>query len=206
MRTCHIFAGGVITDLSFIEIADGDMVICADRGYEYAVKLGITPDIIVGDFDSYSGELPDNTEIYRSVPEKDETDTLLALKLAMERGSDHVRIYGAFGGRIDHTIANIQTLKYAHEHGCTAELCGSDNVVMLHGEEKRSYPFRKDWYFSLFSYSESIHIVSLNGVKYPLENAVLTIEFPLGVSNEITGTEAVLEIDRGTALVVYSKM
>lgn len=202
---CHIFAGGVISDLSFISIKDGDMVICADRGYNYAVKLGITPDIIVGDFDSYSGELPDNVEIHRSIPEKDDTDTMLALKLAIERGADMVRIYGAFGGRIDHTLANIQTLKYAADHNCKAELWDCGNIVMLQESGRCSYPRREGWYFSLFSYSERLYVNELSGVKYPLENAEITSSFPLGVSNEITSEAAVLDIKNGTALVVFSR-
>lgn len=206
MRICHIFAGGVISDLSFIEIHDEDMVICADRGIIYAERLRVTPDIIVGDFDSYSGKLPNNVELHRSVPEKDDTDTMLALKLAIERGAGYVRIYGGFGGRIDHTLANIQTLKYAHDHGCCAQLCDSDNIIMLQEVGEHEYLRREGWYFSFFAYSERLHINKLSGVKYPLTDAVITNAFPLGVSNEIIAEKAVLDIECGTALVVYSKM
>lgn len=203
---CHIFAGGVISDLSFIEIHKGDAVICADSGYKYAAELGVTPDIIVGDFDSYIGKLPDNIELHRSIPEKDDTDTMLALRLAIERGADSVRIYGCFGGRIDHTLANIQTLKYACGHGCYAELCDFDNVIILQEAAEREYLRRDGWYFSVFAYSEKLHVAELSGVKYPLFDAEITNAFPLGVSNEIIAERAVLRIEKGTALVVYSKM
>lgn len=205
-KTCHIFSGGIINDTSFIKINENDMVICADSGYRYAVKLGIVPDMLVGDFDSYSGYIPDVAEIHRSVPEKDDTDTMLSLKLAIERGAEHVVIYGAFGGRIDHTIANIQTLKFAIDNGCSAELRDSDNIVMLQQNQKCEYRKMEGWYFSLFSYSESTKIKCLSGVKYPLDNVVLTTGFPLGVSNEILSDKAVVDVEYGSLLVVYSKM
>lgn len=206
MRLCHIFAGGDIADLSFIEMQHEDMIICADRGYKYVKQLGIAPHIIVGDFDSYDSDLPDEIEIHRSVPEKDDTDTMLALKLAIERGADNVKIYGALGGRFDHTVANIQTLKYASEHGCNAEICDSDNIIMLQENVEREYTAMEGWYFSVFAYSPEIHIARLSGVKYPLEKVVIKNTFPLGVSNEIIAEKAILSIENGTALVVRSKM
>lgn len=205
MSVFHIFAGGVISDLSFIEIASDDTVICADRGLVHTERLGIKPHLVVGDFDSYNGALPEDTEIHRSVPEKDDTDTMLALKLAIERGAERVMIYGAFGGRIDHTIANIQTLRYALENGCEAILIDSDNIALLQTKSTRTYPYREGWYFSFFAYTEKV-VVSLIGTKYTLDNAEITSSFPLGVSNEITSDEAVMTINEGTALVVISKM
>ncbi len=113
MKTCIIFAGGEFSDLCFTD-TKADLVVCADRGCIYAEKLGIVPDIVTGDLDSYTGELPEYPEIYRSVPEKDDTDTMLALKLAIERNCPDVRLYGETGGRFDHTFANVHTLRYAH--------------------------------------------------------------------------------------------
>ncbi len=205
MSVFHIFAGGVISDLSFIEIAPDDVIICADRGLVHTEKLGIKPHLVVGDFDSYTGVLPENTEIHRSVPEKDDTDTMLALKLAIERGAENVRIYGAFGGRLDHTVANIQTLHYAQENGCGAVLMDSDNIALLQSVGTRTYPCREGWYFSFFAYTEKVR-VSLSGTKYTLDNAEITSSFPLGVSNEITSQRAVMTVSEGTALIVLSKM
>ena len=204
MMTAHIFAGGEIKDLSFISISSGDMVICADSGLKYAEKLGIMPDIVVGDFDSYDGILPENAEIIRSVPEKDDTDTLLALRIAIERGADNVRIYGAFGGRLDHTAANIQTLRFACEHGCTAVLEDADNIAVCQQSGEKEYPKRDGWYFSVFALDSRITVKSMTGVKYPLENYTMTNSFPIGVSNEITADKAVLSID-GSALVIMSR-
>lgn len=208
MRDCYIFAGGVIESLGHIdcEAVRGGLVICADRGCEYARKLGIVPDVIVGDFDSYSGELPDNAEIIKSVPEKDDTDTMLAVKTAIDRGADRITLYGALGARFDHAFANVQTLIYAHGQGCEMTIADSDNIISVQGAGRRSYPLMKDWYFSVFALSEGAEILSMSGVKYPLENAVLTNGFPLGVSNEITSGEAVIAVRSGLLLVVRSKM
>ncbi|MBE6862406.1 MAG: thiamine diphosphokinase [Ruminococcus sp.] len=205
MNTFHIFAGGEISDLSFVEIASDDTVICADRGLVHIQKLGIKPHLIVGDFDSYTEVLPEDIEIHRSLPEKDDTDTMLALKLAIERGAERVIIYGAFGGRLDHTIANIQTLRYAQENGCEAVLMDSDNIALLQSVGTRTYPYREGWYFSFFAYTDKV-VVSLSGTKYTLDNAEITSSFPLGVSNEITSDEAVMTVSEGTALIVISKM
>lgn len=205
MKRWHIFSGGELDDMAFIEISDGDSVICADRGLIYAQKLGITPEIVMGDFDSYEGQLPENTEILRSVPEKDDTDTMLAVKLAIERGAEQILLYGALGGRFDHTIANIQTLKYGQEHGCGIMIRDSRNEIMLQTAGTKRYKQRKGWYFSVFAYSERLEIKWLTGVKYPLNNAEITAGFPIGVSNEIIEAEAELSIGNGTALVIFSK-
>ena len=115
MRTWHIFAGGVIRDTGFIRIYSDEKVICADGGLRYAQSIGVTPDILVGDFDSYKGAVPRGPELHVSRPEKDDTDTMLAVKIAIDRGAEKIVLYGALGARFDHTMANIQTLVYAHE-------------------------------------------------------------------------------------------
>ena len=114
-------------------------------------------------------------------------------------------LYGALGGRFDHTMANIQTLIYAHEHGCDLMIDDGDNIVSVQGICIRSYSFMEGWYFSLFSLSEQSEISRLTGVKYPLSHAVLKDSFPLGVSNEIIDREAVLSVGSGLVLVVQSK-
>ncbi|MBQ8296205.1 MAG: thiamine diphosphokinase [Ruminococcus sp.] len=205
MRVCHIFAGGEISDTSFIRINDGEKIICADGGLRYVQELGLNPDIVVGDFDSYKGELPESSVIMRSVPEKDDTDTLLAVKAAISDGAEQIRIYGALGGRFDHTFANVQTLKYAAEHGCRASLEDSDNIVMLQEKGERRYNRLDGWYFAFFAYSEQLKVKRLSGVKYPLEEAVIRNNFPIGVSNEFSEPEALLDIEEGTALIVLSK-
>ncbi len=204
MKTCIIFAGGEFSDLCFTD-TKADLVVCADRGCIYAEKLGIVPDIVTGDLDSYTGELPEYPEIYRSVPEKDDTDTMLALKLAIERNCTDVRLYGGTGGRFDHTFANVQTLIYAHEHGCNMTIYDSDNIITVQGVGTESYEKYDGWYFSVFSLTEKLHIEKMTGVKYPVENHIFTQGFPLGVSNEIIADNAVVSVKNGLALIVRSR-
>ena len=210
MKRCHIFAGGElgnIPDNWFPE--HNGYVICADSGYKHLMKLGLHPDVIVGDFDSYSGKLPDGCEIIRTVPEKDDTDTIMALRIAIERGYDKIYLYGALGGpRFDHAFANIQTILFARERGAELILIG-DETVLVQGPGEAVYPDGKErWgykYFSVFALTETVKIKSLSGVKYPLENYDMKASFPIGVSNEITGGQARLDIGSGLALVIQTK-
>lgn len=200
--TAIIFAGGEIRNYNFIDIK-ADLVICADRGIIHAQKLGIIPDIITGDFDSYTGEIPSCCEVFRCVPEKDDTDTMLAVKLALERGVTDIRLYGATGGRFDHTFANIQTLIYAYENNCKMSIYDEDNIITLQGVGTEKYEKYKNWYFSVFSLTEKLYVKKMTGVKYPVEDYIFTQSFPIGVSNEITDM-AVITIEKGLALIVRS--
>lgn len=210
MKKCLIFTGGVINDLSFIDseklVRENDLIICADSGYIYAEKLNIVPDIILGDFDSYSGNFPDGAEICRSIPEKDDTDTMLAVKTALSRGCNEITLYGALGKRFDHAYANIQTLIYAYENSCKMLILDSENEITVQGAGESRYKKREGWYFSVFALTETAEVVKFSGVKYPLENFNLKTDFPIGVSNEIEGDEAVLNIKNGLVLIVRSKM
>lgn len=213
MMTALIFAGGDMPAASarraLRAAQSAELLLCADSGLSHAKALGISPHIIVGDFDSYAGELPGGCEIHRSVPEKDDTDTLMAVKLAIERGCHNIELYGALGGkRFDHTIANIQTMLYAREHGCSLRIFG-EQVLALQGAEESPAAYSRSVpgdYFSVFAITEKVRISSLTGVKYPLSDYDMLRSYPIGVSNEITADKAVLSIESGLALVVFSRM
>ena len=212
MKRCHIFAGGDLGDIADYWFPNHHgFVICADSGYKHAKKLKIEPDVIVGDFDSYSGKLPNDCEIIRTVPEKDDTDTLMAVKIAIERGYEHIYLYGALGGaRFDHAFANIQTMLYAREHGADLSLIGNgficvqgaDDGEVMYPEESRRWGYK---YLSVFALTETVRISELRGVKYPLTNYEMKQSFPIGVSNEITGEAAFLTVESGLALVIQTK-
>lgn len=212
MKICHIFAGGDLGNIAdyWLPTHQG-FVICADSGYKHAKKLKIRPDVIVGDFDSYSGKLPQDCEIVRTVPEKDDTDTLMAVKIAIERGFDLIYLYGALGGsRFDHAFANIQTMLYAREHGASLILIGNETVCVqgaedgeaMYTDESRRWGYK---YLSVFALTETVKIRELRGVKYPLSGYEMKQSFPIGVSNEITDGAAFLTIESGLALVIQTK-
>lgn len=186
-----------------IEIPQGSLVLCADGGYQYAQQLGICPDCLVGDFDSYHGTLPD-VEIIRHPIQKDDTDTMLAVRLGLSRGCTEFVIYGGIGGRLDHTIANIQTLCWLQQRGAHGILLGERDRVMLHAPGTCRYP-REDGYFSVFAYGGVCKGVSLSGTEYPLKDAELTTAFPLGVSNHITAEEAEVSLESGLLLLIFSQ-
>ena len=213
MKRCAIFAGGDMPDVMPYNLPeyykDFGCVICADSGYKHAKRLGIVPDVIVGDFDSYDGELPEGVEVIRTVPEKDDTDTLMAIKKAIAMGYNEISLFGALGGkRFEHTIANIQTMMYARKHGCKLGIYGESTLLLQGTEDGEQNYLREDegTYLSVFAMTESADIEYMRGVKYPLENYRMVQSFPIGVSNEITGTTADIKLKSGVVLIVMTVM
>ncbi len=202
---CYIFAGAPDAKCSGVKFDKERYVICADAGFRLAVKMGIRPDVLIGDFDTYRKKLPEDIEVIRHPAEKDDTDTMLAVKLALERGYNNIVICGGIGGRLDHTYANLQTLRYILKHGGNGELAGDGSFVTMQGPGVKVYSNMNGYYFSLFSYSDECKGVTASGFKYPLKNAVLKNSFPLGVSNQLTGNAGVISLEKGVLLVMYSR-
>ncbi len=194
-------------DLNAI-IDHSDYTICIDGGYDIAYKYDITPDLLMGDFDSIDSPLPENVPTEHFPPEKDYTDLELALKKAVELKATNVTIIGGIGGRLDHTFANIQLLSsYTDNFSCLEMHDGNNKCFVLNSTQAQGIKIfsEEDSYISLFSLSAKCTGVSFQGVKYPLDDATLTREFPLGVSNEFKNKEAALSIKDGTLLVIISK-
>ena len=189
-------------------INKSNFTICIDGGYDIALNHGITPDLLMGDFDSISAQLPEDIQIERFLPEKDYTDLELALKKALDLNTKNVTIVGGMGGRMDHTMANIQLLSsYADKFNTLVMLDGRNKCFIMgkNGHETMTIKAENDSYISLFSLSEKCTGITISGVKYPLKNHTLSREFPLGVSNEFKEKDAILSIENGTLLVVISK-
>lgn len=203
MRSCWIFGGALVNGCCELP-SDDAYIIAADSGYSLLKRMGIKPDLLLGDFDSLKEPKPDYCEILTAAAEKDDTDTMLAVRTAFEKGYYDITIAGSIGGRLDHTIANIQALAYISDNGGKGKLVGEYDTVELLG--KGSYKFQRndDMYFSIFSYSPSA-VVTTIGTKYNLSEYTLTNTFPLGVSNEIMLDECMLTIKEGQILVVFSK-
>lgn len=205
MKTAVIFSGGAFSMPEWTSLPEEAVYLCADSGLRHARALGMEPDWILGDFDS-SLELPDGKNVLQYPPEKDDTDTMLAVKLALSMGVKEIQIYGGLGGRFDHAIANVQALRYLTEQGAGGILCDAQNWMTIQtGGTVRQYPKRTGWYFSLLSLSDVCTGVTVRGTKYTLEKGILSAEIPLGVSNEITAEQAEVSLEQGCLLVLYAK-
>ena len=201
MKRCFIFAAGTFYGLRE-RPAPGDFVIAADAGYRVCQKLGIVPDLLLGDFDSMEQPV-DFTNIHRSPVEKDDTDTMLAIKTALEAGCDAVHIYGGTGGkRLDHTLANLQSLLYLRRSGARGWLYDNDFVWTAIENESLTITRTVEWgLFSAFCLGDRAEGIDEMGFQYPLSDAALTPDFPLGVSNHIVAPEATVTVRRGALAV-----
>ena len=176
------------------------LIICADRGLDHALAAGLVPEIVVGDFDSADSQPPEGVRVIRTVPEKDDTDTILACEVAIDEGCDEIRLYCALGGRTDHTIANIQTMEMMRRRGVNVTIVGEGERIYLAHEREVAIPkFRG--YVSVFSYGEDC-TVSEYGMKYGLVRYRLDNSYPLGVSNEVAEDVGRIIVHAGTALIV----
>ena len=185
------------------EVREGDFLIAADRGYDALRRAGIAPDLIMGDFDSL-GFTPEGENVLPHSPIKDDTDLLLAIRWAMERGWRRFVIYGALGGkRLDQTVASFQTLRFLADHGAKGRLVGDGwNVALLQNVALR-FPSTASGWLSLFVSGEEARGVTLRGLKYELTDAALTCGMPLGVSNEFLGCEARIAVADGALFVLW---
>ena len=200
MAKCVIFCAGGFDCLARKIEAD-DIVIAADGGYCHTQKLGITPDMILGDFDSL-GFVPNSANVFPV--EKDDTDAMLAVRKGLALGFREFIIYGALDGpRLDHTIAALQTLQFLADHGATGYLVGLTYMATVIKEETICFPAEARGILSLFCLGADVRGVTLTGLHYPLENGILTAGFPLGVSNHFTGQPAAVSVERGSLLALY---
>lgn len=203
-KKAYIFASGPVSDYNFVSsLLDKDSyILCADGGLEHCLKCGISPDVVIGDMDSYNGKVDDKILI-KYPTEKDDTDTSLCIKHAIEKGYNEIDVFGAIGGRFDHSFANVQLLLYCKERGVNCRLCDKETVFVVHNEMVK-IPIEKGTTVSMFSLSVKSKNITLKGFKYPLERAKMSNDFPLGVSNISVSEEIEIAVEDGTLLVVIS--
>ncbi len=199
-----IVSGGVFCPLP-AELKRPEWVIACDRGWQYAQRMGLTPDLIVGDFDSSS--LPDTeTQVRRYPREKDDTDTMLAAREALEKGFREVVIACALGGRLDHTLANFQTAAFLVRGGARTWLLGTDTEAVAFSHGRVRLPGREGWSLSVFSLTDCCTGVTIRGTKYRAEHLRLSNCFPIGVSNAWEEDAAEISVESGILLVVQSRL
>ncbi len=202
MEKCVIFCAAACDGLA-APLGPGDYVIAADGGLGHTQALGITPDAILGDFDSL-GYTPAAATVYPV--EKDDTDAMLAVRHGLSLGFREFYLYGSLDGpRLDHTVANFQTLQFLADRGAVGYLIGLNTLVTVVKDGSLAFPAGSRGTVSLFCLGPDAEGVTLAGLHYPLENGVLSAGFPLGVSNHFTGEKAGITVKKGSLLVLWDR-
>lgn len=212
MSKCILICAGDLT-VGSIPISEDDFVIAVDGGLMYCDSLEIEPDLIVGDFDSltdaYSDavkiiEFTDASKVVRLETEKDDTDTMAALRIGLEKGYKTFYLYGCGGGRVEHTIANIQSLVFLKNNNAVGYIMEGEGMSLIVRDEVIEFKPEMEGFVSLFALDKRIEGVTIRGLKYELTDAPLTNGYPLGVSNEFTGKASSIEVKSGTGLIVVN--
>lgn len=202
MGKCVIFCAAGFDGL-VEEIKKDDYILAADGGLLHTQALGLTPNGIIGDFDSL-GYIPEGSTVFPV--EKDDTDAMLAIKKGLELGYREFLLYGSLDGpRLDHTVANFQALQYLADRGATGYLIGKDYIVTCVKEESIGFSDTAAGIVSVFCMGQDAEGVTIKGLQYPLEKGVLTAGFPLGVSNHFVGKSAEISVKKGSLLVLYDR-
>lgn len=199
---CYI-AGAGRSDLISLQLKENDLTIAADGGFDFFQKSGIQPAILLGDFDSIENLPAVTDQVIRYPTEKDDTDMMLAIKVGLSHGYRTFVLFGGLGNRIDHTLANIQSLVYLAKKDAIGFLYGNGTYITAIRNAWLVFPKRKDGILSVFAHNQTVRGVTLNGLKYPLTNATLYNNIPLGVSNEFIGKEAKISVEKGTLVVIW---
>ena len=180
-----------------------DYLLAADGGLRHLESLNLRPHGILGDFDSL-GYTPEGAEVFPV--EKDDTDAMLAARKGLGLGYREFLFYGALDGpRLDHTVANFQTLQFLEDQGATGYLVGRDYLVTVVKNERVSFPTEAEGILSLFCLGADAKGVTIRGLHYELEDGTLTPGFPLGVSNHFTGKKATVEVKDGSVLALWDR-
>lgn len=203
MKKCLIVSGGEYAPAE--NPKEYEYVIACDRGYVNCLKMGVNPDVAIGDFDSYGGKIDGGIETVRLNPVKDDTDTISAVRLALSKGYKNITVCCSFGGRLDHSLANIQTAAFIIENGAIPEILGKGTAVYCVKDGEIYINRRENSYLSVFALSDKCRGVSISGTKYELDGAELKNTFPLGVSNEWTKNTARISVKEGILIIIISE-
>jgi len=209
-RRCFIVGAGEVFDyVSLRKLAgDYDFIICADGGYRHCEKLGVTPDLLVGDFDSIE-DIPDNIPRLELPRDKSYTDSYFAVEKAIELGYDYLLMTGMLGGRLDHTVANLQLLARCARRGIHCEILdGQTCSIAMHARQNSNVTMHlqpmENSYFSVFAMDGACE-VEIDGALYPLESYPLNPFDPRAVSNEFCGNMVNIGLRGGTIIIIATK-
>ncbi len=211
MPRAVLVSNGVMTAYSYYKenLKADDFIVCADGGIRHLLEMELIPDLWIGDFDSCKfDELIRETPALSSVktcrlnPEKDVTDTHFCIDTIAEMGYDDIVMWGSLGGRADHMLSNIHMLEYLYNKGIRAVIEDDKNIISIASGDMELFKKRK--YLSIIPLDRSVHILKSDGLKYPVEDFVLSREISMGVSNEILNDRASISFGGGRALIIES--
>ncbi|MDD6919819.1 MAG: thiamine diphosphokinase [Eubacteriales bacterium] len=192
--------------LKLLSNAKNTYIICADGGYEFALKANIVPNLIVGDFDSLNTNLPTSVDIIKVPTEKDDTDLQLALKICLKKNITNVDIIGGIGGRVDHTIGNIQNLVHYTLQGININMFDTRQIITIQLPSTKKYHKKSNYQFSLFAHSEFAEGVTITGGHYSLNNDTINNSFPIGISNQFEEDYIEVSFESGILVIVMSSL
>lgn len=202
MGNCVIFCAGEFDGL-VQPISENDLVIAADGGLAHMQKLGVRADRILGDFDSL-GYVPEDACVFPV--EKDDTDAMLAVRMGLDAGCRQFFLYGSLDGpRLDHTVANFQTLQFLADRGAKGYLIGKTQIATVIKNGSQTFPTQMEGIVSVFCMGQDASGVTLQNLKYTLQGGTLSAGFPLGVSNHFIGRDSVISVKNGSLLVIFEK-
>jgi thiamine pyrophosphokinase len=202
-KKCYIVGAGDNSGTNFSK-RENEYVIAADGGLEKLKELGIAPDIIMGDFDSL-GYIPKGDNVIRYQVKKDDTDMMLAVKKALALGAQSLEIFGGTGGRVDHTIANIQTMLYASQKGAYVKMTDKQNIYYVITDNKIILKAKESGIFSVFAVGGNAYNVEIKGAEYVAAGIDLGPNQPMGVSNSYIGNEVEISVEKGSLLIIAEK-
>lgn len=203
---CVIVGGGdCSTDILKSNINYNDYIICADSGFDIFFATGLTPDLLIGDFDSIS-RIPDNVEKIILPVEKDITDCEAAYLEGIKRGYKEFLILGGTGGRFEHTFANISLMARASKEGNTFSIIDEKHIFRSVTNSSLKLSFTSDKQISVFAFGRKAYGVCEKGFHYPLDNFTLDPFVPIGISNDITSDYGEIIVEDGTIIVIETQM
>lgn len=199
-----IFSGAYIENYDYLSEINFDdyLIICADSGYKHAKLLNVVPDVILGDNDSYVNKYPDDIKNLVYPPEKDFTDTNIAIDYAIKHNAEEILIIGGLGGRIDHEFSHFCLMNYALDKGVKLKLINDTNEIWM---EKNSFTLKKSKrkYVSFFPYAGDVLNFSIKGLKYETANMRMVPNRVQASSNEFSDSNtAFVTFDSGIVIVM----
>lgn len=203
-----LFAGAPIDDYSAVlpYLQGANCVACADSGLRHAYHLGLKVDLAIGDFDSFDGDIA-AAEVVKLPVHKDDTDCMALARILIQRGYDEVVLLGCLGARIDHTLGALSVMLHLHRSSINVIAAdGKHTVRIVSDGGSVSFSPRRDGYFSVIPFGCSVACgVCIDGGEYPLRDAMLSADFPLGVSNRAVADKLTVSVGEGTLLVIESR-